>query len=76
MYDMLYANRYEYEQQKRKAYIDACDMISVYALPRNKWNYLKFGIDRIAMKEVWNTAMKDMAGESMMDFIYERRANV
>lgn len=66
---MIYPNRYEREPSKRAAYLDACDMISVYGVPRRQWNYLQFGIDRIAMKEIWGFATKDMAGQSKVDFI-------
>jgi len=67
---MIYPIRYEAEPQKRKAYTEACDMIAVYGIPRNEWDYHKFGINRIDMKEIWNFATKDMEGKSMLCCIY------
>ena len=58
----MYPNRYECEPRKRKAYLEACDLIEVYGLQRNQWNYLKCGINRIEMKEIWKTATMDMSG--------------
>lgn len=67
---MIYPNRYENEPNKRKAYQDAYDCIVIYGIPRRNWNYKKFGLDRIEMKEVWATAEKDAQGKSMLCCVY------
>ena len=69
---MLYPKRFQnkYELKKRQAYCDACDMISIYGIERKNWNYRRFGIDRIEMKKIWATALKDMNGKSRVDIIY------
>ncbi len=67
---MLYPNRYQHEPSKRKPYCEACDMIAIYGIERRDWNYRKFGINRIEMKEIWATALKDMTGKSRIDLVY------
>lgn len=70
---MIYPSRYIREPRKRKAYCDACDMISIYGMERKFWNYKRFGLCRTEMKEIWAFAKADMEGKSKYDVIYERR---
>ena len=65
---MLYPNRYEHEQDKRLAYCEAFDYITIYGIPRFMWDYKKWGLNRETMKEIWKTAEKDAAGHSMARF--------
>lgn len=61
---MTYPNRYELEPRKRKPYEVACDLIAVYGATRKQFNYKLYGINRREMKEIWNTAERDMSGKS------------
>ena len=61
---MIYPRRYELEPRKRKAYEVACDLIAIYGLPRTSFNSKLLGINRVEMKEIWNTATVDMNGNS------------
>lgn len=67
---MIYPARYEKEPRKREAYTECCDYIAVYGLPRNLFDYHKFGLNRTEMKEVWDRAEKDMQGKSMLCVCY------
>lgn len=67
---MIYPKRYTSEPRKRKAYCEACDMIAVYGIKRNHWNYKAFDISRSEMKEIWSKADADMNGNSAYDRIF------
>lgn len=66
---MIYPNRYKAEPRKRKAYEEACDMISVYGIPKRNWNYRIYNISKREMNEIWGYAQKDMQGKSRYNLI-------
>lgn len=68
---MLPTKRYECEPRKRKAYLDAFDVISMYGIKRKDWNYKKFDISLSEMKEIWAFAFRDVEGKSRYVFVYE-----
>lgn len=67
---MLYPNRYEKEPRKRAAYLVVCDLIAVYGIPRNQFDYRRFNLNRIEMKEIWSFAEADLNGKSRYSFCY------
>lgn len=66
---MLYPDRFSNEPRKRRVYEEACDLIMVYGLPRTALQY-KGVVSKIEMKQIWNTAVNDLSGKSVVDYVY------
>ncbi len=67
---MMYPNRYEKEPRKRVAYLAVCDLIAVYGVSRSNFDYHRFNLNRVEMKEIWAFAEADLNGKSRYSFSY------
>lgn len=67
----IYPCRYQYDTKKRRAYINAFDLLENNpTMERKSWDYISLGLCRQEMKEVWASALADVQGKSRYNFIY------
>ena len=63
--------RYEYEPRKRAVYEELCGIITYTKANLNTLNFSVFkGVEKNEIEEIWDVAMKDLSGNSTVDFSY------
>lgn len=67
---MIAPSRYYSEPRLRKAYCEAFDLITIYGVDRKCFDYKRFGLNKVEMKQIWAFAQNDAEGKSKYDVCF------